>query len=191
MLECDEDGRPRVVGEMRGSFGFWEESRGEEKVMLRVKLPPAGGLNARERLDLVLRMSHAPYLLAGEGERVVQASWKFIRCYRVVSLSVEETVLETSGQRDPSPLERLVGFQPYQITMRGGLVYVLDGVSMFGGLTVYDVRDPERIRRVGHYAAPGEDFYALSLTPEGKVLVGGRSLHIVESPGVATSGGAF
>ena len=49
-------------------------------------------------------------------------------------------------------------------------------------MTVFDVRDPARPRRIGHYAAPREDFRALAPLSTGEVLVAGRSLHLVAAP---------
>jgi hypothetical protein len=49
-------------------------------------------------------------------------------------------------------------------------------------LTVYDLRDPTRPRRIAHYAAPDERFFALAPLPDNRILMGGRQLHIVRGP---------
>jgi hypothetical protein len=67
------------------------------------------------------------------------------------------------------------------LLVRDGLAYVLGNFD-FGGLSVYDVRRPQQIRRIGHYAAPNELLRAIAPLPDGNILVGGNKLHIVAPP---------
>lgn len=68
-----------------------------------------------------------------------------------------------------------------RVFVRDGLAYVLGGF----GVTVYDIRQPQQIRRVGHYAVPNEQLLAISPLPDGNILVGGNKLHIVAPPKAA------
>jgi hypothetical protein len=66
--------------------------------------------------------------------------------------------------------------------VRDGLAYVV-GLGP-GGLAVYDVSQPQQIRRVGHYAAPNERLQVIVPLLDGNILVGGNKLHIVAPPKV-------
>ena len=67
--------------------------------------------------------------------------------------------------------------------MHGDFDYVLNSESgVGGGLLAFDIRNPERPRQRGHYAAPRERFHSMAPLPGGKILVGGNDLHIVDPP---------
>ena len=65
-----------------------------------------------------------------------------------------------------------------RVFVRDGLAYVLGGF----GVTVYDIRQPQQIRRVSHYAVPNKWLQTIAPLPDGNILVGGNKLHIVAPP---------
>ncbi|HNT34124.1 MAG TPA: hypothetical protein PKH07_03920, partial [bacterium] len=82
----------------------------------------------------------------------------------------------------PIPLlSRLLGSRSKHFELRDGLLFdVTKTVS--DSLMVYDVRDPERIRRVGHYSVPNDQIRALLPLADGRTLLGGYKLHVVQPP---------
>ena len=64
------------------------------------------------------------------------------------------------------------------MALRDGLLHVLHG----GGLTVFDISDPARPRKAGHYAVPNEQLRTLAIGANGQILVAGEKLHIVSPP---------
>lgn len=49
-------------------------------------------------------------------------------------------------------------------------------------LTVYDLRDPARPRRAGHFAAPEKLIKAAAPLPGGRIILGGRELLVLPPP---------
>lgn len=82
----------------------------------------------------------------------------------------------------PIPLlSRLLGSRSKAFELRDGLLF--DVTKTFSdSLMVYDVHDPEHIRRVGHYSVPNDQIRALLPLADGRVLLGGYKLHVVQAP---------
>jgi len=71
-------------------------------------------------------------------------------------------------------LERLLGFSYRQFYYAAGLVYERSG----NGVTVYDITNSNRIKRIGHYAAGG--FSEIISLPGNRVALAGDRLHILD-----------
>ena len=145
----------------------------------RVGLPDLPEMSHGRRLEWAVR--HSRYRLSAiEGNLLVAAEHGVLITYRLGKLTDTTAEFTRIGLRRNTPLERLLGAYPKQMLMRDGLVYVLHLSD--GGLTAFDVRDPARPRRVGHYAAPDDRLKAIAQLPDGRTLVAGRSLHVVAPP---------
>ncbi|UCG56432.1 MAG: hypothetical protein JSU70_16410 [Phycisphaerales bacterium] len=156
---------------------------GVRRDRLDLRLVPGDGLSAEEKLEITVGLD-GYRSMAIEGEVVVSVGANAVSVYRLEGIEADIAQLGLLGRRNPLPLERLIGRWPQQVLLRDGLAYVLDMVT-FEGLTVYDVRQPGRIRRVGHYAAPTESFSAMAVLGDGNLLMGGTKLHVVAPPRVA------
>ncbi|MFA9480020.1 hypothetical protein ACERK3_17215 [Phycisphaerales bacterium AB-hyl4] len=86
---------------------------------------------------------------------------------------------ERVGHRPPTPLERITGGHPLASLVHDDLLFVIVHEPQ-PGMIVFDLREPEQPRKLGHYAAPGELFMSLVATPDGKVILAGRDLHIFD-----------
>jgi hypothetical protein len=145
-----------------------------------VGLIPAEGLTTEEQLKVAVELTDYPEI-ASEGDIIIVADNDSpIRVYRLKEIRDDVATLEMAGFRRPTPLEGFVGTYPSRVFVRDGLTYVLWGFGR--GLTVYDVRQPQQIRRVGHYAVPNERLQTIAPLPDGNILVGGSKLHIVRPP---------
>jgi len=184
IFDVGTDGKPvlrKVVKERFGVYGGDGVRDASERARtgISVRLVPAEGLSTEERLKITVALS-SYYLMASEGDIVVEASSVFLKAYRLKEVIDDIATLEMTGFRRPTPLERFVGTYPSQVFVRDGLTYMLGGF----GVTIYDVRQPQYIKRIGHYAAPDEMFLAIAPLPDGNILVGGSKLHIVRPPKV-------
>jgi len=78
-------------------------------------------------------------------------------------------------------LFRLLGNHSKKCKLRNGLLFDLT-TTFSDSLLVYDVSDPERIHRVGHYAASNDRIQDMLVLSDGRVLLGGMKLHVLQPP---------
>jgi len=180
------DGKPvlrKIVKERVGISGQSGSSDASGRVWgsISMRLIPVEGLSIKERLKVTVELS-GYRVMASDGDVVVEVNSDFIRAYWLKEVSGDIATLEMTAYRRPTPLERLAGTNPTHVFVRNGLAYVIDSSWDFGGLTVYDVRRPQQIRRVGHYGTPDERLLAIAPLPDGNILLGGNKLHIVKPP---------
>jgi len=186
IFDVSSDGKPvlrKVINEELGIHdGIGRGARKQLRASMSVRLVPADGLSTEERLKITVGLT-GYCVMASEGDIIVVADYDFpLTMYRLKEVKDDIATLEMIGHCRPTPLERFVGPFPMQVLLvRDGLAYVLGNFD-FGGLSVYDVRRPQQIRRIGHYAAPNELLRAIAPLPDGNILVGGNKLHIVAPP---------
>ncbi len=89
-----------------------------------------------------------------------------------------------AGQHRTLPLlaYRSNGSESVAVDAQAGVVYFTLR-TLGGAVTAYDVRDPSRPRRIGHYAVPEGHFSVVTALPDGRALLGGADLSIVKLPG--------
>jgi len=87
---------------------------------------------------------------------------------------------ERVGHRAPTPLERLVTGAAVDAVTHNGFLYVLVHEPQHG-MVAFDLRDPTRPRKVGHFAAPGAKLYAITATTDGRIVLGGTKLYVFEA----------
>lgn len=144
-----------------------------------VAMLPGEGIALRERMEASVDLGFGDEL-ALEGDLAVMAAPAGLTTYRIAGYDERTVRLEMLGRRPRTPVERILVMYPGRVVLRDGLAYVLTrGPNV--GMTVYDVRDPARPRRIRHYAAPHESFFGLAVLPDGKVLLGGIDLHVIEA----------
>ena len=170
--------RVGICGESGG-----RDSAGRTFASMSLGLVPGEGLSAQERLAVSVELT-GYRVMDSEGDIVVETNNDFLKVFRLKEVREDIATLEMVGYRQPTALERLAGFSPGQVFLRDGFAYILNKSADFGGLTVYDVSQPQQIRRVGHYAAPNERLQVIAPLPDGNILVGGTKLHIVAPPKV-------
>jgi ABC-type transport system involved in multi-copper enzyme maturation permease subunit len=189
VFDLGADGKPTLESATKKRVGIYGESGGRDAggrtfATMSLGLIPAEGLNVEERLKAMVELTG--YRVMGiEGGIVVETNNDFIKVFRLKEVRDDIATLEMVGYRSPTALERLAGFSPGQVFLRDGFAYVLNESADFGGVTVYDIREPQQIRRVGHYAVPNEQLLAIAPLPDGNILVGGNKLHIVAPPKAA------
>jgi len=159
-------------------FGLYYREDAESG-SLTVRLPPIEEMNPRERLIAWSRLKN----VAGcsmAGDLLVKMDTRRLATYRLESIDDEEAVFQEQGVLRLTPLERFFHADSCPSLLHEGFFYLLrsDGVSVF------DVRDPRRPKRAGHYAAPAERFCSIAALPNGRVLVAGNNLHILAPPRV-------
>ena len=183
------DGYTPVVSDVRqgvsGRFRVDAPRRDPDAVgRATMAMLPIDGLSPRERLRVSLELSRKDEdvdCLDFEGDLLVAARWNELTTYRLTGFQGNEANFQEVGCRRATTLERgLCVFGPARVFLRDGLAYVLLGVfNIQTGLTVYDVRRPERPRRVGHYVGPHGRFRALACLPGGRTLLAGRKLDVI------------
>jgi hypothetical protein len=106
---------------------------------------------------------------------------------RVDSSQGNETVeFERIGGYEPSLLESVLGSATDGITTENGMVYVSEQSMAFGGglsrLTVFDLSNPARPTPIAHFATPDNRLVSVCPLPDGRVLLGGKSLYLLGRP---------
>ncbi len=164
-----------------GSWGFFRRDASASKYdtgLTGLNMLPLTALGLRDRLEISLHLGGLNGVVGLEDDLVVVTTRQHLTTYRLKGFADNEALLERVGRRLATPLEKCFGHGQWGMALKDGVVYVLES-GLHSGLTVYDVRVPERPRRVGHYAAPAERFRTIALLPGRRVLVGQRNLHIV------------
>jgi len=186
IFDVGSDGKPVLRKVINGQFRIPSRAGRAVREQLRqstlfMRLVPVECLDTEERLKITVGLTGYS-TVASEGDIVVVADYDSpLTAYRLKEVRDDVATLEMVGFRRPTPLERFAGAYPTQVFVRDGLAYV---IGDFGGLSVYDVRRPQQIRRIGHYAVPNESLCAIVPLPDGNILVGGKKLHIVAPPKV-------
>ena len=152
------------------------------EALIGIDLLPLDGLTQQERIKTTVALTSREFRLAAENDLlVVMAPRKHLTTYRIIPETADYVRLEMLGRRFVTPLERIVGNWPRKLAVRDGLAFLIGGTG-YRGVTVFDLRDPTRPRRVGHYAAPGEYFNDIVPLPGGRVLVADKNLHVLAAP---------
>ncbi len=187
MVNMSVPAAPVVSEVVEGRPGYWGEGGGGGGGWRWIKLVAGDDKSLEERLAVTLKLESFMHM-ASEGDVTVYADRDHFVTYQLKGIDrfgASVCRLETTGWRSPTPVERLMDAYPRQVFLRDGFAYVLYHETDFGGLMVYDVRRPESIKKVGHYAAPDEQFAAIAPLPDGNILLCGRSLHVVAPPKAA------
>lgn len=83
-----------------------------------------------------------------------------------------------TNHRRPTTLEKLIGTYPVDWLMHKNFVYILVNRPQ-SGVVVYDVKDQTEIKKVGYYYAPNERLKAITALDDGRVILAGNKLHIL------------
>ncbi len=145
-----------------------------------IQLAPLGDLDASARLEVTHQLAPYGWTLLGDGR--VLASVLDSR-HAALRLMLFETGLRHDSVIPLHPVaQRQAGAIERVLRSYGGRLYGSDGLAcrLTGfGATVYDIRDPQRIARVGHYAAGG-GFSAAAVLPDNRVVIAGEGLHVLD-----------
>ena len=154
-----------------------------ERVYIGLRTLSLPDMSDGERFDISFGLAPGNDKLAYANDLLVAATRQGITTYRIVDMDKERVRFELLGHVRVSPLQRLAGFYSLQLMIHGDFAYVVNDETGIGnGMLAFDIRDPERPRQVGHYAAPKERFFAMAPLPNDNILVGGNSLHVVNPP---------
>ena len=187
VIDTSDLGHLAVSKVLQGRPGFYGEGGGYDRQTKRatgsrlVQLIEAADKSVEERLRISLGLESF-VRMASDGEVAVGVDPGHLKVYRLGSVNRQIATLQLTGWREPTPIERLMGMKPRFVSLRDGFCYV---VNYDGGLTVFDVRYPETIKKVGYYNPQNEELKTISFLQDGNVLLCGRSLHIVAPPTAA------
>lgn len=140
-------------------------------------VPAMEGLTSSERFEVVYGssriMNPQTLVLGEEGGR----AWRVYTAARRTETSV---TYELRGTYDASPLERLMTFGDDPIVgalLRDDRLYTL---SWRTDVVAYDISDPSRPRKVGHFRRPDNFVRRLVPLEGGRVGVVGEALYVLE-----------
>jgi hypothetical protein len=150
--------------------------------MVEVPLLPLPSLSSRQRMEARLRLGL--HNIRGEvnGDVFMTADSESVSAYRLASINDTSAKFLLEGQRDRTPLERLVGsYAPSDMTTIDGTFY-LEEHRFSSGITAYDMRDSTRPLPVGHFAVPNAPATSVFGLPSGEILVAANRLYILAPP---------
>lgn len=180
-LDLSRPGEPKVADTRELGRLTWGSLNGEDLSQeIVIPMLPIPGLSAAESLRVAFELTDTPYdrKQALVGEILVRADRYGITTFKLRQ-EQDRAVFERIGEYRMLPIERLMSLAVESIAARGGFVYMV-GRSLGSRLTVYDIHDPARPRRVGHYAAANESFLDAAPLADGRLLLAGESLCLVE-----------
>jgi len=147
-----------------------------------VQLAPIADANESVRLEITSQLAPSYCVPAGPQRIVASAP-------ESGSLGMKLIVAETGPMQDdalplrPVAQQRTRTFERFLGLSYGGRLYYSNDLvcRLTGmlGVTVYDISRPDRIKRIGHYAA-GEGFGTMVLLPDHRVVIAGERLHVLD-----------
>jgi hypothetical protein len=161
---------------------WWSLFKEEPAATIALPMLPLEGLPPPRRLAATMAMIGRPAATVEGTDLVLLGSMHGggLGTYRV--RSYDETAnlahMELVGRCRATPLERLINEWPQTIACSGDRAYALCGFRQ-SSLLVYDVSDPARPRKIGHYAERSRTFSGVLPLGGGRALLGGESLEIV------------
>ncbi len=169
--------------ELKGPMGFSGMNilRGRtETVRLDLNLFPLPDLTNRERLEVSLGLE-PPLSAILKGDLLIAFDDLDLLTFRLSDVGESVAHFSKIGERRATPLERLIRAHPRSEILENDFLYFAD-TGLGAGLTVYDLRDPAHPQRIGHYATPGEWFYATASLPNHRILAAGQKVRIIHEP---------
>jgi hypothetical protein len=181
VLDVTDADRPRLISDSPFEVkkpGDWLV-RLDGIVFPLLQLP---GLPEDQQLAASVRWSHFNRD-AFDGQTLCTDSYGGLNVYRFAGIEGQGAVFKDAGHYSLDFLQRLSGTTGgNRPALRNGLLY--EGGwrhSIFNSaISIYDVRNPDRIKRVGHFAAPGAEL--VCPLPDGRAIVGGSKLWLVGPP---------
>jgi hypothetical protein len=180
-IDISEPRRPKIIASKAQSYyagGFYSSETGT------VELPPIPDLPPRQRLRAAIELTPRLPSVCTDGEVVCDLVGSTFITYRLRVMGSRIAEFEKAGQYDASLLERMFDTERGQCTVGGGFAYVSTFNSTINTprVTVFDIRDPQHPRPVGHFAAPCDGPLVVCALPDGRALIGGRKLYLVGPP---------
>ena len=134
------------------------------------------GMNARQRLEASMLPGWGPsYGL--DGDLLVRVDQEHVKVFQLTELNQTTATFELIGQRAHTPLERLWGFWPKKVMVQDKRAFVL-GHTFSQSLLVYDLSEPSRPQRVGHFTTPQQWKRQLAMTSDGRLILGADRLYV-------------
>jgi hypothetical protein len=188
-IDLKDPDHPRIAQTLEGPWpDFYRDGWGDRDYIgkytaFTLRFPAAPGLSDREKLDLCIRGSSE---FSPEGDLLVTAFTSLPEIWRLTELTETRAGFKLIGSAEYSPFERLTmsyfgdGGSP-QLLVHDQRVYIVrEDINM--GVTVYDIHDPTYPVEVGHFAAPDDTISGLAPLPDGRVLVTGSRLYVLDPP---------
>ncbi|MGB7160181.1 MAG: hypothetical protein WBD40_19090 [Tepidisphaeraceae bacterium] len=165
--------RPSAFGWVQ----FHEQVDAAGRVTMDVPLVPIGDLPPRGLLEARLALSQSNDRYALAGDLLVRATENALSTYRLVQLDSANARFELLGRCEFTPLERLMGTYVTNMTVIDGRVYARQR-----GVAVFDVTDPSKPRRAGHFVIPGTSGMKVARLADGNVMVVADRSYILTPP---------
>ena len=151
---------------------------------LRARLLELEGFTPRQRLEATVVLSGLTYC----GDILAFMSRDGVAIARLRSLTNTEAVFEFAGEYRRTAIQHMLEDSPVIIAAEGNHLYARTQ-SGFGAhaVSVFDVADPQRPLRVGHFAMPSAYWFEprVAPLPDGRaVVVGGDRLFVTGRPRV-------
>ncbi len=119
-----------------------------------------------------------------DGTHLVKADRQGISVYEISQITDSHVTFTKVAHHSITPLESLLGTRISNIFLRNNQIYVSRG----GSITVFDISDLPKIKKVGHYSSPNH-IYNIAPMPDGNILAKTRhDFQIIAPPPSATTG---
>ena len=172
----------------------WQWAAAPSRLLYGPRTPQAGrtadmlpilGLSGRdvhERLAITFALARERWLWRLDEHHLVRyADDHGVEILRIDASRATGTSVpyQRVGQRRPTPLERMAMGPAVHAQLHGDLLVVL-AYEPRPGAVVFDLADPARPRKLGHYGVPGqaEVLATSAATADGRIILAGRRLHI-------------
>ena len=161
------------------------------KTMAQVQMPVINGISESELWQLWQAIGHfsqeRPFVIKPDyiiGRRNYR-SLKFTIFKRLPSQTIHTTQntryrFAMDHQFELPILHQLLPPQIDQWIYQDGMLFMLIRRPQYG-MMVLDVRDPDNIKQVGYYYAPGEELHRICSLADGRVALIGTKLHLFDT----------
>ncbi|MBN2583307.1 MAG: hypothetical protein JXL80_09570, partial [Planctomycetes bacterium] len=180
VIDLADPDEPQTVATLESPVADWVVG-GDMNTPWRHALPELPGLSPRERFAVVFGLQdRTGYPAAWEGDLLVTADRQLKTVLtRRVTFEGNAVSIEALGERRPTPLESCLGQLRNYGVLRGNYYYATSH-SLSSGVSVFDVSDPLRPRRVAFYAGGYGGMLPMAVLDDGRILLGGTELHVIE-----------
>ncbi len=161
---------------------FWASSSSSSGTM---RLPNIPGLSQEARFDLLWNLGWRSRSRITDGKHIVD--WDRKRgttIYQRNEQTDDKWHYQRVGQRSLTALERSMLGDVMDAKLADGLLYLLTGHG-HTNLFVFDLRDPTRPRKIGHFYPAGDDPISMALDGD-RLYLSGKKIHVLDHAAMLT-----
>ncbi len=179
-FDLDSEGHPQpdgMITEAHEDAGHDDNWRGEIE-SITVHLPRIPGLSPREKLRVWSELQGAGQRALNGELLAMRNEYDRVQVFELDSMNDDRAIFLKRSEIGKSPIEQLLHHGAWDLRLFDKYLAVIHS----GGLTLYDVSDPNRPVQVGHYNSGIDHLNTVVSLGDGRILAAGNHLHVIRLP---------